>query len=1063
MSAELSGKSISYSYSVSEDGAYYSEYSYSNTGSKQGPSQDLGKASTQAEEKVNDQEKGPANTKATPTDEASYDYYSTSYTSNRQPRNDKSSGEKETTEYEYSEVKPIQLDVNENAVETDEYYSSSYYSTTSSKKSKVSPTDNGVSGSYSYYSGSARNSKTPSTEKSDLEKKIYSSGTEEKGDLLSKDKATEYYSYDYSYSYTEKENRPKEHPSSGSQSYSYSSYGYTTSGKINKSDTFGSHSIGTKRKGSHDTSGSAYYSDDDSYYSSTGESSGVSRSYTYTPSSSSTQNKKLSTESQAHLTGSSYYSSYYTDSTKTDTEEKNESYSTSYGADEESYTRTTSSHSPLKTEPPQILLSNVKVEDEGKMDNSSPVSSISLTGSSELKTPREYLVLRAPDRVSPSFDPPPSCSYISQKMPDDFIGNFIQEVDDYLKGVKKCLSSYERKVPQNASKSSKMSSSSKIVNGGNELTLSSLLRSALKVLQLNHLERKKVTDSFLSITDRKMYQNSFRSLIEQLVKKKIGTMFTLHDPFKAGELSLEKTLDILTNLGIGLSPQIGLYRIKIGIRDSLPALIIEYFPQNNVLENPPIKYFPVVSLLQNKKANSLPFRFSVSEARLLLGSENYKFVTSDNESLRRIKSYCASFVYLCSVVAQCTFRDRNGTSCVEYPHLLQLLYNILGNTKTSQEQEEMLYSLYLSCSFRTIYHPVQSLREYVSLLTEKDGKGEIAAESALMATIDIEKKRRRNVVPTIIGSQIVESSKSIDDINLFEFTIEKVRVPSSLEPGCLPFCLVSVVSEDSACLPALKIPAKNIRVSSKNGYTWTFKKGRECNSIIAKVKDPNDRLYIECCFEKKDVISVNGHTRIDSTVWCAGYTTVTLATLRTMTLSVSAGSLLDPPSTDERPPDSTSETRLGGSKKNVSPASDVKVRIHSLAKDMKHQVMALPDRCLLLKRQLSITVSLRKALTHLGLGASCAAKVFAHQYARAAFFISSDTDLLDQLQAAWAKKRSQLSKDDKKLSQHYLLLQCCAGLAAAHNCGSTSAVMQFSLSKRIELSTFARSVPISCT
>lgn len=1062
LNASKDDESISYSHSASEIDPYYSEYSYSLTGSRNEVSQSLEKTPLEVQEKGNKNDQAIIAPPKSSTDVVeSYDYYSSSlYSKPNSKGNDQKKDQKSSNEYSYSEDTK---DHNEEE-ESDHYYSTSYSTNNNSQKSKVVLTEKTLLSEYSYYSNYSNSSKAPSTRHSHPSKASQSSNVTEKKSLGYSGPASEYYSYDYSYSYSAKnDNQSDRDKSNYNSSYSYSTYGHTTTGKSYGSDTSSGDSTEYKEKKIHDTSKTTYYSYDSSYSSEADESADGTPSYSYCKSSFSKKKPNLG-YSSISFKDSSYYSSYSTNfknPSDPSTKKRSESYESSYNYENMSYTKSPNVSTPVVKPPPQILLSKQRFEDKWRKDDPSPESSISVTESTEEKTPREYLVLRAPERIFPSFDPPPSFSYISRGMTDDFIGNFIEEVWDYLRGAKKCLSSVERNCSEKNIKGSKTPPRLYLFNGESEFTPQSLLRSALKVLQLSRIERNEKAQILLKITDQRVYENTFRSFIEQEVKKKLVNTFLLYDPYRAGELSLEKTLESLTKMGFASSPPIDFYRIRIGVKECLPALIIEYLPQNALLEKSSTVYFSVVELLQNRKTNYLPFRFSVSQSHLALGPESYKFVTSSTESTLRLKCYSTALVYLSSMIAQCTFRDRKGMSYVEYPHLLRLFFGILSTTKISNEQEGSLPSIFLSCAFWTIYNPIESLREYVSLGTEKNRKGEVAAESALMATIDIEKKKRRNVVPSIIDSKIVELTSSPDGVSLFEFTIEKVRVPTQLPLGCNPFCLVSVVSADSACLPALKIPVNKVRVSSKKGYTWTFKKKGESNSILAKVNDPTDRLYIECCFEKKDVVTLNGHPQLDSTVWCAGYTTTPLGTLKSTTLSVCEGSLLDPPSEEQINVASTGEG-LTHSKKKSAPASDVKIQICSPTKDLKAQVNALPERCLLLKRQLSITISLRKALTHLGLGASCAAKAFAHQYARTAFFVASDIALLDLLEGMWKKKRSEMPAKGKKKAQHYALLQCCAMLAAAHNCGSAKGSKSQSFSKRIEMNAFCRSAPISC-
>lgn len=1059
--------SKSYSYSTSDPDRYYSEYSYSSTLSTVGTPQKREQTSDEnakglnRNQAINSLQKNEAN--AIESDE----YYSSYYSSTKESKDVKSPEKtKSSEEYSYSKYSSYQQGKKKSSDGSDSYYYSYSSSSSDLKAEMEAPAKSTLSKNSSSYSSYSDGSQALSAKESLLTKKSAAPDLTQKRDLLSSDASSGYYSYDYSYSYSDdKECEDTDYDSAYTSYYSYytSEYSKTQSNYSNKTEK--NNLANSKKEKLSSTSSYSYYTYSDDYKSSrkTNGSDEITSSRPYSPLLLS-KLKDSSRGTPISTTDSNYYSSYSSYSTKQDEDQREDSYSSSFAkSDDQSYTVSPESSLPVQQKVLKVLLLNQNSNHEEKQYYSSPESSVSITEYSAPKTPREYLVLRAPEQVNQIFDPPPSSNYISQGMPDDFIGNFLKEIDAYHRGTKKCLSSIEKNHSKKACKESDKHSRFSLTQGDSELTLRSVLRSALKVLQINHIERKRISEKFLKLESKKAFENDFRTLIEQQIMKKIVNAFILYDPCNTGELTLEKNVEMLTNLGIGFSPRIGGYRIKVGVKDSLPALIIEYaaFPPGEN-EKPSTKYFPVMSLLQNKKMGSLPFRFSVSHSRILLGEETYDFVTKSSEDLIRLKKYCISWVFLCTIMAQYTFLDRTNVPCIEYPPLVRALFSATFSKKKLEGHEEIFSSIFLSSAFLAIYNPTESLREYVSLATEKNDNGEMAAESALMATTDLEKKRRRNVVPNVIDSNVVECNTSTNDEKLFEFSIEKVRVQSAVPDDCIPFCLISVVSGDSAFLPALKIGVTNVRTSSKGGYTWTFNTKSQSNTVLVKAKDDKERLYIECCFEKKSVITLNSQTRTDSTVWCAGYATVALSDLRTMTLVVCQGSLLDPPSAEEKEDKPHLSERHSVLKKKTTPASNIKVKINSLSKDTKLHVSALPERCLLLRRQLFIITSLRNALAHLGKAASCAAKAFAHQYARTAFSVSSDTYLLDQLEALWLKKRSELSAKDEKIPHHYALLHCAAAVAASYNCGSREGPRLLSLSKKVELSLRSRNAPISC-
>lgn len=1070
--------SYSYSYSEEYEGSPdYSSYTPTNSSNK----------GSENKVKENDEYYSYSDT----NQKKSGDYYS--YSDTNGPKSNQEGDMQSGDYYSYTETNQQKRQENGNG------HSGEYYSYTESGGKKGTPAAEGQSDDYYSYSETNLQKSNPDDDAQSNQDYSYSETTGKEGkhslsyysytenDYSDTDKAagSTYYSYTRSseneedkkeeYEYTYKSTKGGTQEKSGT-SYSttesntasdYSAYysytqNYSQERKQKVIDSY-SYTEGEPTK----TIDSTYYTYDDSYRRQNDSYSETSPNYDYYSSSKYTDSysERANNASTSYYTGRSYYySSSYpknmddgsyvseTDGATTDNEYSSDAYTYS------SLETTEKRSSEQESRPAHQLLSKHQhtsiVSSSEYSPNSTPLSS-----KHEVKLRREYLVIRAPQEVFPKFFPPPSSCYVSDNSPDDFIHDFMDRLTEsnVRNEIQHTLTAFEVGKVNTAEKKQKgrVTSSDRLSEDETYLNQKNL-RCALKILQLGHVERKEVTKDLMSSTEANSFSKKFRSVIETQVKKKVIGSFVSHDLHRTGEITLEAVVGILLAMGIGRGPVIDNYRISICLENNTVMLCVEYFEHG--LTEKPQKYLFDACPGSTKQHGDLSLRFSVSHSSLTVGKDHLKFLTQNTVALNRLKQYCIAYSYLSVVVQQCVFQDRTGGFHIHYSHLVRAILVMM--CPPPSRVSESVTSIFLSNAFRSIYFPVEALREYLPIPVPISGLGVIQAESALLATTDSKQKTRRNVVPPIKDSRVVEVSlPTHESSNFIEVSIKKVRVPAPIPEGCRPYCLVSAVSAESAFLPAVRIPVAGVRSSTKDGFTWTFgNKETKDNCQIFLIRGSNtDRLYIECCYEERNTVTVNNVSRVDTTVWCAGYCSVLLSDLQSTTLAVCPGSLLDPPSAEEN----CEKGKHGSKKKKTSVASGVKIEVSKASKEVNKSGALLPERCILLKRHLNITAELRVAITHLGVSQSThAIQAFRHQYAEKAFLVSSNVELMDDLKKLWDARKAKMTKKERELPHHDLLLQCAAGIAAAFNCSNKPFSSSIISHRKLQFNHFAPSDPI---
>eukprot|EP00796_Vickermania_ingenoplastis_P010238 gene10238-7177_t len=937
---------------------------------------------------------------------SSYQDYSVSYTgTGNDGEGSRNTGDYYTSDYT-STKSGKNLSRPSGTGDEEDYYSSTGYSSNESKSKNnyssyqdysVSYTGTGNDGEGSRNTGDYYTSDYTSTKSGKNLSRPSGTGDEE-----------DYYS---STGYSSNESKSKNNYSSYQDySVSYTGTGNDGEGSRNTGDYYTSDYTSTKSgKNLSRPSGTG---DEEDYYSSniySNESKSKSN-YTYTYS-------EYNTDSQYYTSLSSgYYSSYSSSKKKrsfeTYTSEKNGETSDEYSRTEKEYSSVQSSRKgPAQDNHGQKQLLASKKVSSG--DDSSHSTNDSVSQSlSPVEKPREYLVLRAPDQCAPKFLPPPYECYVCEHGADDFIHVFLSR----LWATQKSDQHFTSFEVGGSGKVYRKGSSTTLGNEApedpnldisGEMVTSKSMRLALKVLQMGHVERKEFFKRTTFVPGKNRFEQLFRETVYTQLKKRIVNSFVQLDPSRSGELALDQVVSLLRRLGITTSPVIAGYRVSVSVESVQPTLLIEdgnHFDDTLKIR----KMLHVCSELVNVDKGSVALRFSMSHKRVTSCSEVFKFSVADQKCLERLKNYCVCYAYVCS-----------------------LIFQWLMSRPTTTDADPC--SLLMSNAFRVNYNPLEHLKEYATLPLQLTEYGEIQPESALISTTDNEEKRRRNIVPTIIDCKVVcIPEKAVD--NATEIVLQKVRVPNPLPEGSRAFCLVSVVSNDNAFLPAVEVPVCDIRMSSKEGYTWIFgkKKSKEDFQTVLIRASPNDRLYIECCYEERNTITIEGANHSEKTIWCSGYASALVTDLHSATLSVCPGSLLDPPSAEE------TVTRKAGFfgcfKKQSLPATGIKIRVSNFSTSCKKALGLLSDRCVLLRRHLHITAELRAAVTNIGIGASNAIQAIHHQYVQKAFLVASDPALLDQLQTIWGKKKNSITGRKHTESLDLALLQCTAALAAAHNC-----------------------------
>lgn len=678
--------------------------------------------------------------------------------------------------------------------------------------------------------------------------------------------------------------------------------------------------------------------------------------------------------------------------------------------------------------PPVKLLSREKVPSETQTSEVKSSSTSSLSVDTP-QMPREYLVVRAPELQYPKFFTPPSESFTPDLSVDDMIGKFIDQVLSSInrsESQEGALTAFEAKCLKRL-KNLPSRNSDQEVKPEMKHPRCRALRSALRALNIGHVKRKELISSLMKIEDTNSLSEKLRELIELQVREKFLNIFINFDMHKNGEMPLRKVIEILHELGIGYGPVVECYRIRIDCKDSLPVLVVDHLGQLNPVVITSSEYFNIEAPFDWGEKGTLPVHFNTSEALLSVGEKKFIFSVQAAESIHRLKKYCVTFAFLCNLIGRCSFLCRKGETQVLYPSLLRGLIGAM----TAPNQQIGCHSILISNAFISIFSPFEGLAEYSPLPIRLDENGEMAVESALAATVDSEEKKRRNIIPRVINTQIVAEE---DEAGIsVELLLKKVRIRSPLPEGCRPFCLVSVVSNNNTFLPAIEVPVSGIKPSSKEGYTWMFgrKSSEEEYFRIFINGMESDRLYVECCYEDKDTVTVNGKTRTEHTIWCAGYSSTPLKAAGALTLAVSSGSLLEGASAEEVV---HKKPFFGCVKKKAEPATGIKVSLSKASKDSQKIGRGLFQRSLLFKRHLGITVELRSAIKKTAKYASTAFHVLHHQHIRKAFCVYSNTRLLDDLKLVWTARKGKLTKNERKFSSEKVLLQCAASVAAAYNC-----------------------------
>lgn len=912
-------------------------------------------------------------------------------------------------------------------------------------------TEESGSGSYSYYYEETSESGKP-------QKELGEKDTDETSGYYyySTDGTTRSYTYDSSGDATASgEDGQKEEEEDYSYSYSYS----------------GSYDAGSGSGTTGKSSGS-YYS-----YSSS-EKGQPSGSYSYSP----------STSNPTEGSSSSYSYSYsYSDSGSATYTTESPSY--------ESYSGSSTTYSPLQSYSYDYTSSTSKsVLVDDKSDRSTTSSYQYSSEAPSVSTPsediviRDVLILRTPAMEVPHAPPVPKRCFVYARLEEDAVFTFLQQLMQVQQSADAVAAGApEPVVPLSAQEDSDhprphftsketIVMKKKVSHG--DVPTQSLLTAvtpdgffssrsasfALRMLGLSHPERAEALKGTAVPIKEDTFTAILNACVTARVREKVVQAFFAHDKYRSGEIPLSQTADVLRRFGIAKSPVIDGFRVNIGCssRAKRPEMVMTLAVQDVETEEWCEEAIAVCGIIRESMKEKRPTTLRWNEEAVYMGQYCILRHVSREATFQRLKTYIEAATYACILVQLYAVSNPSAAPSVQYPHLLRSLLVLASPTTERMEAgaaKKERKSIYLENLFHNIYHPADCLAHYAA------GKGiplpfagKEPINSTLGATRDSVDKRRRNAVLFTTPDQtrlVASPPRATGDVQLC-FALQKVRIPNAVPEGVRCFCLVSAVTSDDVFLPAVEIPVRSVRVSSKSGFTWVFvdkKHGRDHASMLF-VGPSSDRLYIECCYESAD--GANGEP---PTTWCAGYAMSPIAGMKTGTLPVQEGSLLNAPASSpasltEAPPLPMKKRGLFAClsckrAKATTAASDVKVEVLDTHSKTIPKAEDMPSRYLILRRHIDIVTLLRAAIMHMGGKCSHAPQAMRQQAVRRAFVVAADSLLLDQLARLWKYKKKhelgKLTKSKKEIegnqrspSLHDVLLECASTLAAMNNTTTVS-------------------------
>ncbi|CAD2218331.1 hypothetical protein, conserved [Angomonas deanei] len=473
---------------------------------------------------------------------------------------------------------------------------------------------------------------------------------------------------------------------------------------------------------------------------------------------------------------------------------------------------------------------------------------------------------------------------------------------------------------------------------------------------------------------------------------------------------------------------------------------------------------PVLQILKKAREAKRATSVQLHDGHVFMGDDALFRFTGDTNVFQRIKTYIEAATYVCVLTEIFTVYDSLGNAHVLYPHLVRSL--LLPRPPPQQPlkgEEAERKVIYIENLFRSVYTPMEKLDTYANTKGIFMYAGKAATESTLHNTQDSEEKRRRNVVPNTTDDLLRFDLGKTTHSTSVTFAIEKVRLPEEVEEGAHCFCYVSTITPQNVFLPAVKVPVTSIRNSTKEGYTWTFKtKDKKDETLL--FGGPHDRLYVECCFE------LPGETSSPPTTWCAGYAVVELEGLKTSTLPVHQGSLLNlesdaPPAEEEKKGKKSFLSKLKKEKKPAGQtATSIKIKVVK-TKGEPEYLSNMPKRYLVKSRHAQLISDLRGAIIELGKECAYAGQALRQQVVLRIFSVAANDELLDQLELFLRHHAKHYSKEESKSGEGRCrdLLLGVTSFAALFNCSDeVSSFAQTLIKKKPLEDAFSENTMMRC-